>query len=114
MTISTPSRFGSLDEGDPFHIPMPGLFVDMDARSACVALTDEFLQAEPDARYSVLQQWLRALNAHKDAALVEMFREYARSLQGLTIVAQIESFRQHCSRNGISCPSDLAVLLQRY
>ncbi len=114
MTISTPSRFGSLDEGEPFHIPIPGLFVDMDARSGCVALTEEFLQADPDARYGVLQQWLRALSAHRDAALVEMFRDFAAPLTGLTIVEQIDRFRHRCSSEGFSCPSDFAVLLQRF
>ncbi len=114
MTISTPSRFGALNEGDSFHLPMPGLFVDMEAGSGCVALTSEFLQAAPNVRFGILQQWLRALSAHKDAALVEMFREYSDGFQNLTIVDQIDSFRLHCSRHGVPCPSDFAVLLQRY
>jgi hypothetical protein len=114
MTISSPSRFGDLDEGDSFHSPVPGLFVDMEAESGCVALTDEFLQAAPNTRFRILQQWLRALSAHRDSALVAMFREYSQSFQNLTIVEQIDSFRLHCSRHGVPCPSDLAVLLQRY
>ena len=114
MTTLTPSRFGALDDGTPFCIPMPGLFVDLDAGFGSVALTDEFFQAPAEVRFGVLQQWLRALSVHKDSALVEMFREYSRALPGSTIVEQIESFRHHCNLHGIGCPADLAVLVQRY
>jgi hypothetical protein len=96
------------------HLPMPGLYVDLDAGSGLVAMTDEFLEAQPSIRIAVLQQWSRALAVLKDSAIVEMFREFAAPLSGLTIVEQIDRFRHHCSSQGLNCPTDFAVLLQRF
>ena len=93
---------------------MPGLFADLDAGSASVALGDEFLAQPPDVRTRILQQWMRAFGRHRDAALVEVFREFAEELPDQTIVRQIEHFRHHCSVHGLACPTDFAVLLQRY
>lgn len=113
MKTTTPSHFGPLFES-AFQLPIPGLFADLDAGSASVALTDGFLDVPAEIRANILQQWLRAFTAQRDATLVEMFRAFARSLLGATIVQQIESFRQHCSAQGLACPTDFAVLLQRY
>ncbi|MEO7708403.1 MAG: hypothetical protein ABIS28_07720 [Caldimonas sp.] len=93
---------------------MPGLFADVEAGSGAVALTDEFLEAAPRLRLEVLQQWVKALNVQKERALVDMFREYAASLRGLTIVEQIERFRVACHRRGVDCPPEFPVLLQRF
>lgn len=114
MSTLTPSYFGPLHEDSAFQIPMPGLFADLDAGSASVALTDEFLELPAEIRVSILQQWLRGFTTHKDTALVAMFREFAEDLPDHTIVRQIEHFRQHCSVQGVACPTDFAVLLQRY
>jgi hypothetical protein len=114
MGTVTSSRFGSLGEPSPLHLPIPGLYLDLDARSASVAMTDEFLEAPPATRVAVLQQWARAFNALRDSAIVEMFRDFAAPLCGLTIVEQIDRFRHHCSSEGVSCPTDFAVLLQRF
>jgi hypothetical protein len=114
MATVTSSRFGSLENSSALHLPMPGLYVDLDAASGSVAMTDEFLEASPASRISILQQWTRGLSILKDSAIVEMFREFAAPLCGLTIVEQIDRFRHHCSSQGLSCPADFAVLLQRY
>jgi len=114
MATVTASGFGALGDEAPFHLPMPGLFADVDAGSGAVALTDDFLEAAPRLRVGVLQQWMKALNAQREAALVDMFREFAAPLRGLTIVEQIERFRVACSRRGIDCPPELPVLLQRF
>ena len=114
MSVATPSRFGALDDGGAFHMPVPGLFADFDAGSGSVGLTEEFRNEAPSVRLAILNQWLRAFGAERDAAVVDMFREFSRPLRDLTIVEQMERFRQHCGRRGLSCPADLAVLLQRY
>ena len=114
MTTLTPSYFGPLDGETEFQLPMPGLFADLETGSASVSLTDEFLEQPPEARVGMLQQWLRAFAVQKDAALVEMFRNFASAWRGTTIVQQIDHFRQHCHAQGIACPTDFAVLLQRY
>jgi hypothetical protein len=93
---------------------MPGLFADIEVGSGCVALTDEFLEAPPEIRAEVLQQWLRALNSQRESALVDMFREFATPLSGLTIVEQIERFREVCACQGLDCPPEFPLLLQRF
>lgn len=114
MGVLTASDFGSLGESTPFHLPMPGLFADIESGSGSVALTDEFLEAPPELRLEVLDHWLRALNRQRNSALVDMFREFAAPLGGLTIVEQVDRFRRLCSRQGVDCPPDLPVLLQRF
>lgn len=115
MPTLTPSRFGSLEgEPSPLHLPVPGLYGDLEGASGSVAMTAEFLEAPAGVRIAMIQQWGRAFSALRDSAMVEMFREFAEPLYGLTIVEQIERFRQFCCREGLSCPADLAVLLQRY
>ena len=112
--MSIPSRSEPSVEDDAFHLPIPGLFVDLDVGCGSVALTGEFLGAAPEIRSKVLQHWLRALSTHRDASLVEMFREFSGPLRTLTIVKQLERFKQHCGRQGVNCPDDLPVLLQRF
>ena len=115
MSTLTPSRFGDLPDSDTFHLPVPGLFADLDAGSGSVALIDEFLNAPADIRMRVIQQWVRELNAQKEAALVQMFHDFVRPLQGFSsIVEQIDQFKRHCRRTGVSFPEDFAVTLQRY
>ncbi len=114
MDILTPSRFGSLGDDGAFHVPIPGLYADLDSGSGSVALTDAFAEASPRVRIDVLQHWIRALNDQRDAAFVEMFRDFAQPLHGMTIVEQIERFRSSCARQGRACPANLPVLLQRF
>ena len=114
MALLTASGFGSLGDNTPLHLPMPGLFADIEAGSGAVALTDEFLEAPPSQRVEVLQHWLKALNRQREAALVDMFREFAEPLGGLSIVEQIDRFRQLCIRLGLDCPAEFPVLLQRF
>jgi hypothetical protein len=114
MATLTASGFGTLGDNTPFHLPMPGLFADIDAGSGSVALTDDFLEAAPRVRTAVLQQWIRELSRQRDSALVEMFREFSAPLRGLTIVEQIERFRGLCSRQGMDCPPEFPVMLQRF
>ena len=114
MATLTASEFGALGDSAPLHLPMPGLFADVEAGSGAVALTDEFLDAPPGIRVDVLQHWMRALNRQREAAIVDMFREFAGPLRSLTIVEQIDRFRQFCARRGVECPPELPVLLQRF
>jgi hypothetical protein len=50
MAILTASEFGALGDSAPLHLPMPGLFADVEAGSGAVALTDDFLEASPRLR----------------------------------------------------------------
>lgn len=109
------SIFGSSSVDDEtFATPWPGLFADVESASGHVALVDEFFDVSPLARFRILQQWVAALASHKDLALIEMFREFAAALPDATIVEQIDAFRRNCIEQGVLCPSNLAVVLQRY
>lgn len=114
MAALTATGFGTFGNDEPLHLPMPGLFADIDSGTGSVALTDEFLEAAPSARAEVLRQWLRALTLHRNAALVDMFREFSAPLRELTIVEQIARFREVCGHRGLDCPADFAGLLQRF
>jgi hypothetical protein len=114
VTTLTPSHFGRFDDSEAFQMPIPGLFADVYEGAASVALPDEFLDLPGETRARILQQWSRAMSTHENAALVEMFHEFAAPLSGVSIVHQIEHFRHHCSHLQIACPAKLAVLLQRY
>jgi hypothetical protein len=114
VTTLTPSHFGLFHDSEAFQLPMPGLFADIDDGAASVALPDEFLDLPGETRARILQQWGRAMSTHENAALVEMFHEFVAPLGSVSIVHQIERFRQHCNHLKITCPAKLAVLLQRY
>lgn len=114
MAVLSVSDFGSLGDHAPLHLPIPGLYADIEAGSGSIALTDEFHGASPQLRIEVLQQWMNALQREREAALVEMFREFAGPLRGLTIIEQIDRFRQLCAGRGVECPLELPVLLQRF
>lgn len=114
MTTLTPSRFGSLGDDIPLHLPIPGLYADLEFASGSVALTNEFLGTPAKVRVDVLQQWLSALTEQRNSALVDLFREFAEPLRAQSIVEQIDRFRQMCKREGVACPPELAVLLQRF
>lgn len=113
MSALSVSGFGSLGD-QAFHLPMPGLYADLDLGLGSVAFNDEFLDSSPSVRAMVIQQWQRGLVEERNGAVVGMFREFAAGLRGLSIVEQIEKFRALCAREGIDCPADLALLLQRY
>lgn len=109
-----PSRFGQLDDEGAFELPIPGLFADLESGHGSVALTDAFAGAPPHIRVKILRHWLRALDAQSDSSIVAMFREFSGPLQTMTIVEQIKAFRSFCREQGIGCPPDLPLLLQRF
>jgi hypothetical protein len=110
VTTLTPSHFGLFRDSEAFQLPIPGLFADIDDGAASVALPDEFLNLSGETRARILQQWGRAMSTHENAALVEMFHEFAAPLCEVSIVQQIERFRRHCDHLKIACPAKLAVL----
>jgi len=59
-----------LDDDDPdeapFHLPMLGLYADLEAGSGSVQLPDEFFRLSPALRQRILDDWLRGLQALRD------------------------------------------------
>jgi hypothetical protein len=60
------------DDGDdtPFHLPMLGLYADLEMGRGAVHLPDEFHAAPPAVRRQLLDDWLRGLQALRDALAV--------------------------------------------
>jgi acyl-CoA reductase-like NAD-dependent aldehyde dehydrogenase len=103
-----------LEDESHLHIPVQGLFADVDAAAGSVALTDDFLRLPASVRAEVLQHWVRGLEEKRHQALADMFREVSAPLTKLSIVEQIDNFRHVCSQLGVDCPGELPLLLQRY
>jgi len=101
-------------EVDCFHLPLPGLFADLDAGSGALALSDELLLANPMVRVRVMQHWIRSMEIEGEKALVAAFHRFVERSAPTSIVLQLERFRELCDREEIACPDDLPVLLQRY
>lgn len=101
-------------EDQNFHLPLPGLFADLDAGRGAVALSDDFFLTDPLMRARVVENWLQSMRIERGKAWVEAFRQFVERTPDETIVFQIEHFRQLCVREGFDCPEDLPVLLQRF
>jgi len=99
---------------DSFHLPLPGLFADLDSGSGALALSDEFKLASPIVRARVAQHWIRSMEVESEKALVAAFRRFVEKSPHASVVVQIERFRELCAREELACPDDLPVLLQRY
>jgi hypothetical protein len=103
------SHFGVGDDGSHFHLPIPGLYGDLEAKAASVALPDEFLRAAADVRAEILQQWLLELSLYRNLAILDMFEEFARSRSGMSALEQTRAFREHCCQQGIDCPAGVRL-----
>jgi len=100
---------------DPFHIPLSGLFADLDCGQGSLSLPDEFQQTPAALQLGVLDGWQRAIAVEKQRALVQLYRELTdNTTSDLPIPDKIDRFRSTCAALSIECPSNLAVLLQQY
>lgn len=98
---------------DAMHLPVAGLFADLDLGFGAVALTDEISTLPAATRLRILRDWNSALKVATNHALIELFRESSRSSGGRSIVQQVDEFKRTCRAQDIHCPSDFAVLLQQ-
>lgn len=97
-----------------FCLPVSGLFADLETGSAAVRMTDDFETSSPLTRVRLIQRWLADFRALKDAAVVELFRQFCSQQPEVSIVEQIDAFRRACDESQVTCPGDLAILLQRF
>jgi hypothetical protein len=98
---------------EALHLPVSGLFADLDLGYGAVALTDELASLPAGLRLRILRDWSSALKSEADRALVEMFHASSATDGSCSIVQQVERFKRSCKADGIHCPSDFAVLLQQ-
>jgi len=104
---------GAVLEKDAFHLPQPGLFADMDVGSGSVSLSDEFRGLSVAAQIAIIKDWQIGLEQERRLAVVTLFRQVTGSMGSLDLPRKIGHFRSVCSRIGIDCPSDIAILLQQ-
>lgn len=73
MTTPSDPAFDDPDDGEdtPFHLPVLGLYADLEMGCGAVQLPDEFHAAPAALRQRVLDDWLRGLQALRDAAAAE-------------------------------------------
>ena len=56
---------------ESFHLPMLGLYADLEAGEGSVSLPDSFLAADPALRWRMLSGWLQGLNQARSDLLRE-------------------------------------------
>lgn len=107
------SVFAVLDDQEDacgaFHLPVQGLFADLERAQGSVNLDDEFLSMQPEAQIAILQDWQRALEVSRRRALMRMFAEVCDSLPQAPISLRWQRLRERCERLGLECPAELPV-----
>lgn len=98
---------------DALHLPVSGLFADVDLGFGAVALADDVASLPAARRLRILRDWNSALKSEADRALVELFHESVAATGSRSIVQQVDHFKRSCKAEGVFCPSDFAVLLQQ-
>lgn len=97
------------DANGAFHLPVLGLYADLELAQGSVSLPDEFLALRASAQAVVLQDWQRALEVARRRALMTMFADLSASLPGQSLSARWRRLRQECALLGLECPADLPV-----
>lgn len=99
---------------EAFHVPLAGLFADLELGFGTVALTDDVCDLASARRQRILRDWALAMKVEADRALVDMFRDFSSRHADRSIVQQVDHFKKSCKAEDIHCPSDFALLLQQY
>jgi len=100
------------EDSGPFHMPVRGLFADLDVGAGSVCLPDEFTKIAPSLQAEVLQDWMRDLEQLRRRALLQIYRDMAAHWQGIPVTERIAAFRSTCEQAGLDLPVDFAVMLQ--
>lgn len=107
------SMFAVLDDQEDacgaFHLPVQGLFADLERARGSVHLDDEFLSMQPEAQMAILQDWQRALEVSRRRALMQMFAEVCASQPQAPISLRWQRLRERCERLGLECPDEWPV-----
>jgi hypothetical protein len=111
------SVFAVLDDQDDasgaFHLPVFGLYADLEAGQGSVSLPDDFLALAAPTQAVVLQDWQRALETARRRALMTMFADVSQAMPGQPLSARWGRLREECARLGVECPADLPVPMPR-
>ena len=102
----------SAEDSSPLHLPMQGLYADLDMGRGSVRLTDEFSTIAPSLQAEVLQDWMQALEQLRRRALVQIYRDMSAHCKDLPVAARVAAFRSSCEQAGLEVPPDLSIMLQ--
>jgi len=97
------------DASGAFHLPVFGLYADVEMGQGSVCLPDDFLGLEAAMQAAILQDWQRALEAARRRALMKMFADVSATMPGESLQVRWHRMRQECTRLGVECPAELPV-----
>lgn len=105
-------EFQDTHANETFHLPLAGLFADVEAGCGCIRLTDELEDCDIVSQSRILRDWLRDLQELNRANLERLFSARFATLD-LSRREQVGRFNKYCAQQGLDCPQDLtAVLLE--
>ena len=93
---------------ETFHLPLTGLFADVDAGSGCVRLTDDFEDCDLINRLRIVQDWQRDLHELRQLNLKRLFQARFAKLNA-SRAEQIRHFNRYCEQHGLECPPELTA-----
>lgn len=99
---------------EALHLPLPGLFADLDAGQGSISFNQDFVSQPGDVQLAVLEDWHKALLQERQRALVRLYHDICDPLGALPLPEKLDRFRAHCATLGVECPPDFAILLQQY
>ena len=100
------------DSTETFHLPLVGLFADVEAGTGCIRLTDELEDCDIVDQLRIMQDWQRDLRELNRTSLDRLFKAQFATL-AVSRREQVERFSEYCFQQGLECPPDLtAVLLE--
>ncbi len=106
-------QYGDALDQEPFPLPQPGLFADVDAGMGMVALNDEIRALPAAKRFAILGDWQKGIEKERRLVIVSLFREVTDPMEKVDLPQKLTHFREVCSRVGVECPNDLPILLQQ-
>ncbi len=98
-------------ESAAFHLPLLGLYADLEAGCGSVRLPDEFAACSPAIQVEILGDWMRALAQLRRQALLQLYRTLCDGMPQLGPGEKLARFRSTCDALGIEVPPDFASML---
>ena len=100
------------EDSGPLHLPLQGLYADLDMGRGSVRMGDEFAAIPPSLQAEVLQDWMQALEQLRRRALTQIYRDMSSRCKDLPAAERVAAFRRSCEEAGLEVPPDLSILLQ--
>ena len=112
LPMKTLRLLQSAEDSGPLHLPLQGLYADLDMGRGSVRMTDEFATIAPSLQAEVLQDWMQALEQLRRRALTQIYRDMSARCKDLPATERVAAFRSSCEQAGLEVPPDLAIVLQ--